>query len=581
MENNLKSAKHYIISRLPIWGILFTAIIILTYPMANPSLYESDAIWLANGHPDSYIHVWNGWYTGKILAGQQDFFYATNLYYPTGVSLTFHNVNILYATVANFYQMLVDIDFAHSLTILTFFFFTSILTYEYVNYLTENPYACLFAAVIFTFSPKFMGSLHQFDIIAVVTIPISLLIMEKALHNKNLRLAIVGGGILGITVFISMYVFVNLVFLIGLRFLVLFFRDSRLQNFKSIQIMFLLGIVLTSIALIKIYPLLNSSSQLTDSLSKNEELDKDFRVDLIYYFVNTEHPVLGKIQSDILGSNYDHISTHYLGYIPLLLIGFSLIFSRYRREILAWLLIYLPFFMLSLGSYLIINGNNTNIPLPKLLLDQLMPTIFKAFHNPAHFQIGFLLPFAIMTGYGIFELFNRLYLRHQLIFKLLFVGILITSALERQYVITGEAVTEDELAFFYQFKNEPDKDSALVMLPMTRVSAKYGNLYQVIHEHPRVYGVIARTPDSALRYIRDNILLETWHEGNYELCQDITEDQRQDSIHQLIEDNVKYVVILHQMLRQGQVGSLSQVEPVFSNDYITAYLITDMVNMCN
>ena len=51
---------------------------------------------------------------------------------------------------------------------------------------------------------------------------------------------------------------------------------------------------------------------------------------------------------------------------------------------------------------LTINGQEINtVVLPKYALDRIVPIVFEVFYSTDHFQIGVLLPLAILSCYGL------------------------------------------------------------------------------------------------------------------------------------------------------------------------------------
>ena len=127
-------------------------------------------------------------------------------------------------------------------------------------------------------------------------------------------------------------------------------------------------------------------------------------MDLLSYFVNHSHPVTTPVLKSLFQVNastwWPH--TSYLGYLPLLLITIGFFKSTCRRKMLPWLMLALPFLLIRLGSVLHIDGQDyTNIVLPKALLDDLFPAAFRPFHAADHFQMGILLPLAVLTCYGL------------------------------------------------------------------------------------------------------------------------------------------------------------------------------------
>ena len=137
----------------------------------------------------------------------------------------------------------------------------------------------------------------------------------------------------------------------------------------------------------------------------------EIRTDAISYVVNHENPLLGRAAGAIMQTpDGPHLSeTSFLGYLPLLLVFVGLASTATRRKMLPWLLLCALFLVLRLGSHLTINGiEYADVLLPKHFLNQILPVVFGAFWEADHFMIGALLPFAVLTCYGLVALQNRL-----------------------------------------------------------------------------------------------------------------------------------------------------------------------------
>ena len=164
----------------------------------------------------------------------------------------------------------------------------------------------------------------------------------------------------------------------------------------------LLFFVIGAISIVRIYPMIADSQGLEGALNKNNGREREN--DLLQYFINYEHPIVselietGAVQFEKPG-RWD---TSYLGYVPLLLIGFGIFKAVHRRKMMPWLLLILPFLILRLGSVLRINTQDfPDIFLPKHYLDEIFPAIFEGFHTLSYFQAGVLLPLAVLSCYGL------------------------------------------------------------------------------------------------------------------------------------------------------------------------------------
>ena len=227
---------------------------------------------------------------------------------------------------------------------------------------------------------------------------------------------------------------------------------------------------------------------LQDSADLAEALDKvggqESANDLIASFVNYRHPLLTPAfvtalnidaTNDRIVNGWRH--TSYLGYLSLLLALFALVKAQDRRKLLPWLSLFCVFFVLRLGSELRINDViYSNVLLPKYYLDKLFPPVFQAFHETDHFQIGLLLPLAILASVGLRTALLRVAPKYHVPIILLAGAIL---CFESYYQPFSRTVTEEQIAFNYWLKTEPDQDAIrLINLPIGRSPSKFYSYYQ-------------------------------------------------------------------------------------------------------
>ena len=66
--------------------IYFAVAVGMTWP-----LVEEISERLPGASDDTLVHYWNGWWAKRALTTGQSPFYTRYLYYPTGISLVYHN----------------------------------------------------------------------------------------------------------------------------------------------------------------------------------------------------------------------------------------------------------------------------------------------------------------------------------------------------------------------------------------------------------------------------------------------------------------------------------------------------------
>ena len=155
---------------------------------------------------------------------------------------------------------------------------------------------------------------------------------------------------------------------------------------------------------------------------------------------------------------------------------------------------------------LTINGWQTGLLLPKHYLNEIFPSLFRAFYSPDHFQIGVLLPLAIMSSYGVLKLLEKTPARRRSLVVMVLVGLLAVEYYRSQE--QPRTVSRAEIAFLDWLGAEDNQDIRLINLPMNRGNSKQYLLYQTLSGYPQAEGLATRTPPEAYDYIRSNLLLE-------------------------------------------------------------------------
>ncbi|MDM8530630.1 interleukin-like EMT inducer domain-containing protein [Anaerolineales bacterium HSG25] len=137
-----------------------------------------------------------------------------------------------------------------------------------------------------------------------------------------------------------------------------------------------------------------------DFLVEGTGFAEAFSADLIGFLIPTmHHPWLGDLiqQSGVM--HFDKGQHIYLG---LVLLGGAIIalpMSRRHAELRFWLMSALLFGLLCLGPSIIVNGYNTEIPGPFVILQQL--PFFKGNRYPSRFAVMLILSLSVIVGYVI------------------------------------------------------------------------------------------------------------------------------------------------------------------------------------
>ena len=562
--------------------VVSVLLVVMTWPTIV-YVFDADMFWLPTQGYDVWMRFWDAWRGSQVLSGTAVFNASDMLFYPVGISLEFHPYNVFHTLLFALLQSWMPISNAYNLIFLIIILATSASGYFFLNYLLNDKWLALLGAVIFGFSQHVVLHPNHPDVNLLVTVPLSLYALHRGVLESSRKWSAVCGLLVGITVFIGMYVFICLLLTVGM--LGLYFATSRWRNVVFWTGLMLIAFVAAPISAVRIFPMLQNSDELQTALNKTGNTET--ANDLLASFVNYRHPLLSPLFVAAIDINVDEGTfmggwshTSYLGYLPLLLAVIGLTRPAYRRKLIPWLLLALAFLVLRFGSILRFNGEIfSEILLPKYYLDEILPFIFHAVHATDHFQIGVLLPLAVMTCYGLKVLLNNVPPKHRSAIVLLAVAFV---AFEYYSQPSETSVTKAQVAFNSWLAEEPNQEGVhLINLPMGRKSSKLYGFYQTLNGYPHAEGLAMRTPASAYDYIESNTLLKSWRDGQRYRC-----TARNSAMYLSAADDLLSVGFSHVVLHLRENGSrqvrdsFALIPPAYQDRYVEIYRVQDLRDSC-
>ena len=560
-------------------GIL---LVVMTYPTIV-YVFNTDVFWLPIDSGDIWIEFWSAWYGKLVLAGEADPLFTKLSFYPQGLSLTYHYFNISHMFVFGALQTILPASNAYNLTYLLIIISTTLSAYMYLHYIFDDNWIPLFGAVVVGFSGYVAGRPMHPGVAFLATVPLSLYFLHRGFAEMRWRFIAISGVLAGATAFIGLYIFVCLLLTVGayfVYFVVFRWNDRRFW----LMVAAMIAIVGFS-GLVRTYPMLSEKTDLDGILDKTS--GRETENDLLQFFINYENPIFNRLITNRVTSSIVQLpdpgrwNTSYLGYVPLFLIGLGLTRKRYRRRMAPWLLLMAPFLLLRLGSVLTINGQEIiTVVLPKYALDRIVPIMFEVFYSTDHFQIGVLLPLAILSCYGLLGMLERVPKRRQGGIVLLLIVLL--AAEYYRSPPGGHIVPEEELAYLDWLSEVNDEPVRLINLPMNRGSSKTYIFHQTIGGFPQVEGLATRTPPSAYDYIRANLVLNAWQSLKSLFCKVENRDEYLAAVGQLRVDGFSHVVLHYSLLKPDTIeGSFSGLEPAYEDEFVAIYSLAGFLSSCS
>lgn len=545
--------------------IIPALIIVMTWPTFYHVL-ETETFWVPGSGEDVWFELWEGWYGAQILQGKADLFYTNLLYYPQGVSLAYHQYTLPHMLMVNVLRALLPVSNAYNLAFLLTLFANALATYVCANYFIKDKWISLFAAAVVGISVALrIKSDAQFW--TYYTIPLSIYFMHRAVVEYRWSFAILCGVAVGITVYIGFYVLVCLVISVGIYGLYLAWSRWRDPRFWAVAVFAV--IICAAISLPRLAPMLADGEQVDAILAYRTNWQNRSK-DLLDFL---RHPIWTGDESFEPG---------YLGFLPSVLIGIGLFRHARRRKLLPWLSLLLVFMILRAGTFLTVAGLEfPDVLLPKHYLNYIFPEIFRGFTGNHHWVLGALLPWAILSCYGLKTLLGAKAANTRAAILLALIALM---ALEYSYgPITGQVVNDERTAFVDWFEGE-DKDSPrLINLPMnTAVVRRYYNYIQMLTGYPQVEGALNRVFPEANNYIWSNYLLSAWKSGAAVHCTPATRAAFEPALDQLLNDGFTHL-LMHRgrYFTQAEPHSFASVPAAYSDDYLSIYRLEDMRLSCD
>ena len=564
--------------------LVITAVLILvmTFPTIE-YVFRTDVFWLPTGKSsDVFIEMWDVWYGQQVLSGQADRFFTDLMFYPQGVSLVYHPINFPYVIMVNALQAILPVSNAFCLAYLLIIYMSALSAYIYLHYLMKDKWIALFGAVLFGCSPHVIGHPHHPNNALIATLPLAIYFFHRGIQEKRWILVTVSGLLTGLTSIINIYAYVCTLMIIGLGICGLAWSKWRDKRYWRYVILLMLAIALAS--LWRLAPMLSDSQSFGAAL---EWSDSERNQDLISFFVNHRNPIVGPALDSAADAIFPREQenargfspTSYLGYLPLLLIGVSLIDKTTRRKMLPWLALLVIFLVLRLGSFLSINGlTYQDIVLPKYYLNALIPSVFEAFVETDNFIIGSLLPLAVLSCYGLLATRERFSITKGRWFVVLLIAL---AGAEYAIPVTGNRIRAERIAYLDWLANESSDEIRIINLPMGRGNSKHYNLFQALSGYPQAEGAISRTPSEAFEFITANPILNSWRNDQPIACEDGANEGYVTALNEL--ETVGYThVIFHRLIPgAGKIGdSFRHVEASHDDDFVKIFRMEDLRQSC-
>ncbi len=467
-------------------------------------------------------NMWALWWTQQaLLSLAQSPFYTNYLFYPEGVTLLFHPLDVSDGLLGLPLYGLVGGDVTYNLLVLLSFVLGGWGAYLLALYLTGRRGASFVAGLVFALSPyHFLRiQLGHLNLSTLQWIPFYLLFLFKFVQQGSKRSAALAVFFLVVMALNSWY-YVIYCGLLSLAIILwpgpkqpnqtagsyLFFIPTLSLRLGRVGLVLLAAILLLSPLLIPMFRLLSS----TTLVGEHDPLRHS--VDLLSFSVpgppSTWAGWFEDVWTSYAAQNREPGASAYPGYVVLAL-GFIAVFDRQRRRQVGWWwAVALAFTLLALGPALQIDGQIYDLPLPYRLLAAVIPA-FALTGIPGRMVVMTSLALAILAAYGLSMLTrwakNRSSISQTTLnfWLCLAAGVLIGL----EYLAVPLQLSQTSVNDFYQIMAEDSKPYAVIDL---KWDANFLMHAQTVHGKPLVGGWLARLPVEQAAYLNQGGLDKTF-----------------------------------------------------------------------
>ncbi|MBI1880563.1 MAG: hypothetical protein HYR94_20490 [Chloroflexi bacterium] len=361
----------------------------LTAPLAAYLLVSLVATWPVAARLQGWVpgfgdwgqNMWALWWTRQaLLTLKQSPFFTHYLFYPGGVTLLFHPLDVADGLLALPLYGLLGGDVSYNLIVLLSFVLSGLGVYYLGLELRQQRGAAFVAGLVFTLSPYHFLRLElgHLNLAGTQWIPFYLLFLLKFARSGRIRWAFLAVLFMVLNALGSWY-YVIACGLLSLTVLTWDFRGAIARS----RLMLRVALVLF-LAVLVLLPLLAPMFQLLNSAEwVGEHNPLRHSVDLFSFWVPGPPSTWAAWFEDVwisyAAQNPEPGASAYLGYsvLALSIVGLG---GRWRKEARWWLLVGLGFTILALGPQLQVDGQIFEVKLPYyyLGLDRTGASLFSA-----------------------------------------------------------------------------------------------------------------------------------------------------------------------------------------------------------
>ncbi|MHB8565931.1 MAG: hypothetical protein ACYC7D_03190 [Nitrososphaerales archaeon] len=450
-----------------------------------------------------YLHLGSTSQFGPFFA-----FYTNTIFYPTGVPLFFQVVSpfntLIFAALSPYIGEIASYNFLYMFT----FYAAAFTMYIFVKYLTKNKYAAFFSGLAFAFAPIHTSQgLAHLNIMSSEFIPLYGYFFIRMAREIRFRNALYAGAAMVLNAMCDLHMLL-MALTITVCFLIFYGLFKRRDVFnkpfiKRFAIMSLFaGVLGITVYFQTLYGLLFVPAAFGKAAAitagglfggKSSALSAFFIPANQNSFVGKYFVQFYTVATGVSRPPTEQIRS-FIGYTVLSMAVIGLVAYRKKREVLFWLFTSAVGFMIALGPFVNIGGQF----LPGIWdwLYYLVP-FFSAFRTPYRFDYIVAFGFAILAGYGIVAIMDRISRARMKIKWVSALKLLVLALLVSTLVLEFVPIPYTEIYAvppkIYQIIANDHSNFTVLEIPVKK-SLSIFLYYQSYYNHPLINGGVARIP---------------------------------------------------------------------------------------
>ncbi|MBN1813296.1 MAG: hypothetical protein JXA14_15780, partial [Anaerolineae bacterium] len=220
-------------------GAYILLTLVMTWPLAGRLNTH-----LPGRGDDLLVHYWNGWWVKRVLTQGGDLFYTDLLFYPTGVSLLYHNISWYNIALWLPLEPLVGGIAAFNLVHLSNLVLCAVGMYVLARYLTGSTAAAFIAGLVYAFWPYRLFEVEHPNLIAAQWLPLFLLYLMRAVREeRKMRHVLIAALLLALTGYVRWQLLVLAAIAAGAYVLYSLAFERRCWNRRVVIALGVMGIV--------------------------------------------------------------------------------------------------------------------------------------------------------------------------------------------------------------------------------------------------------------------------------------------------------------------------------------------------